>query len=952
MIHDDFYDTSLDYLYAAENQQIEQPPLDGKTQDDQWLSNNNDKPNNCSVLPNYEENDDEELNSITPSEETISILKKYFGFSKFRPLQYQIVHSAILKRDQLVVMSTGYGKSICYQMPALVQKGLITLVVSPLISLMEDQVQAGIEATYLGGNSNISRDVIFDQIKMNKLKILYITPEMYECSPSYIDRIAEFVGLLAVDEAHCISAWGHEFRPGYRTIANMRKSLPKVPVMALTATATEPVRNDIVENLRLISPKVTVTGFDRAVQNDLECLLTEDPKLGLHFGGSTIIYCQSRDHVNQITEQLRKAGVRAVGYHAAMSNKQREKSHKEFLTDKATTCVATIAFGMGIDKRDVRKVIHYGCMVFWAPGNIESYYQEIGRAGRDGFPSKCTIFYSNSDLLIHKNRIINKNNNNITTKSKDYEMHQLDMLRRMEQFLTTTSCRRYLVLSYFDKTVKHPEIPKSDCCDNCTKLLQSGVDKRYNREEILTDFGDEAKKLFRVIDEVFSGRTGLNKPIDFIRGSKTVLTKAARSLTKGEDLSKHQLFGCGKQRSEMWWKELGKLLRNYGYLIDSKSSFNQFGCITNISDKAEKWLRGGEKELKLIPSEYLSNSNNIDNGRDSNNATLSISNKVVEILSEKLLGIEKLQEYNDASYYPGVASASAKNIFVYEMLPQLRKELEDLRYQLALESDCPANSVYSNTVIEGLVKIRPTNEESLELVEGFPEQRRKQFLKPITQLISNFCSVNNISTDSKEAEIEFPEDLESIKNGLTLTEKNYYHAHVLYNRSLEETSSNMNATSSTVANHLATAAKRGLPLHLKTLGITFELIEAVHNKIKENGRDIIRLKPIMELLPEGILDYNRLKIIFSILEYQYGIDTSENLNENLKNSKNKEEDDEDEIISISPKKRKLPFWINSKKKGEGNKINEDEYVYNTTTTTNVKRKNFKQIKINNNSIFS
>uniref|UniRef100_A0A915M317 DNA 3'-5' helicase n=1 Tax=Meloidogyne javanica TaxID=6303 RepID=A0A915M317_MELJA len=414
MIHDDFYDTSNDYLFATENQEIEDSPsviLDEQTHNDQLLPKINDKPENCSNLQNYDENEDE-LTSVTPTSETISILKKYFGFSKFRPLQYQIVHSAILKRDQLVVMSTGYGKSICYQMPALLQEGLITLVVSPLISLMEDQVQAGIEAAYLGGNSNIPRDVIFDQIRMNKLKILYITPEMYECSPSYVDRIAqckgffgkflvgfEVVGLLAVDEAHCISAWGHEFRPGYRTIANMRKSLPKVPVMALTATATEPVRNDIVENLRLLSPKITVTGFDsfqRAVQNDLESLLIEDPKLGLHFGGSTIIYCQSRDHVNQITEQLRKTGVRAVGYHAAMSNKQREKSHKEFLTEKATTCVATIAFGMGIDKRDVRKVIHYG-----SPGNIESYYQEIGRAGRDGFPSRCTVFYSNSDMLIH-----------------------------------------------------------------------------------------------------------------------------------------------------------------------------------------------------------------------------------------------------------------------------------------------------------------------------------------------------------------------------------------------------------------------------------------------------------------------------------------------------------------------------------------------------------------------
>uniref|UniRef100_A0A183CD64 DNA helicase n=1 Tax=Globodera pallida TaxID=36090 RepID=A0A183CD64_GLOPA len=379
-INDDFYDESQDHLYLInEDENASNEVLtfeDSESENTENVSNGVCTASSLNPTPSLSAllSPEGHSSAAFPIERSLEFLKKYFGYSRFRPLQCEVIDAALRNRDQLVVLSTGYGKSVCYQLPSLIRNNL-TLVVSPLISLMEDQVnaleQAGVDAAYFGGNQ--TKESIFDSIKRGRLRILYITPEAYQSTPDFIRKIHEYVGLLAVDEAHCISQWGHEFRPGYRQIAGIRNVLVGVPVMALTATATAPVRNDIIQNLRLNNPKVTMSGFDRknlfievqkrtqalsfekCVQNDLERLLEDDPKLGPNFGGPTIIYCQSRESVNKLTQQLRSIGVRAVGYHAGMTTPQRHKAHKDFATDRATTCVATIAFGMGIDKKDVRR---------------------------------------------------------------------------------------------------------------------------------------------------------------------------------------------------------------------------------------------------------------------------------------------------------------------------------------------------------------------------------------------------------------------------------------------------------------------------------------------------------------------------------------------------------------------------------------------------------------------
>uniref|UniRef100_A0A914GXA3 ATP-dependent DNA helicase n=1 Tax=Globodera rostochiensis TaxID=31243 RepID=A0A914GXA3_GLORO len=882
-INDDFYDESQDHLYLInEDENALNETLtfeDSESENTETVSNGictasspNPTPSSSALLSS-------EGHSFAAvlTERSLEILKKYFGYSRFRPLQCEVIDAALRSRDQLVVLSTGYGKSVCYQLPSLIRNNL-TLVVSPLISLMEDQVnaleQAGVDAAYFGGNQ--TRESIFDSIKRGRLRILYITPEAYQSTPDFIRKIHEYVGLLAVDEAHCISQWGHEFRPGYRQIADIRNVLVGVPVMALTATATAPVRNDIIQNLRLNNPKVTMSGFDRknlfievqkrtqalsfekCVQNDLERLLEDDPKHGPNFGGPTIIYCQSRESVNKLTQQLRSIGVRAVGYHAGMTTPQRHKAHKDFATDRASTCVATIAFGMGIDKKDVRRVIHYG-----APGNIEGYYQEIGRAGRDGFPSRCNIFYSSSDIMIQKNRIM-KNN-----LSRDYEHHKLEMLRRMEQFLTTMSCRRYLILSYFDNSIQHPDAPNSDCCDNCAKRCQlGGKDSKSYGKQPMVDFGEEAKKLFNAL-ELFNGRSGLRKPIDFLRGNENKIPIALR---KSKGPLGQELFGSGKNKTDTWWTEFGKLLRNNGFLLESKSTFAQYGYLTQLAPKATEWLSRDSKQLELIPNEYLLSSFNVKTAVEHRGAPNRAA--VVQVYSEKKLNESKERTYKDGTYYHSPISTSTSScIETYEKLPELRKELENFRYELSLQMDCAANSVFSNTVVEELLRIRPTKEQSLAIVEGLPEQRRHQFAKQILCLVANFCASNGVPTDQTgSAGGEVPLELEgTIREQLSPSERTTFLAHFLGRLSLVELASRFKLTSGTIVNHLNSAVRKGLPVHLDVLLISPNMVSTVYQKVEENRRDIIRMKPIMELLPENLLSYDQLRIILSIFEFEYGI---------------------------------------------------------------------------------
>ncbi len=391
----------------------------------------------------------------------LSVLKNYFGYDEFRPLQEEIIENVLAKKDSLVIMPTGGGKSLCYQLPAIQLPG-ITLVISPLIALMKDQVDSlkanGISAEFI--NSSLSPEEIYQiqtMARNGSLKILYVAPERLAV-PSFrqfLDTID--VQLIAIDEAHCISEWGHDFRPEYRNLKKLRKDFPKIPVIALTATATKKVRRDIVEQLNLEEAKIFLRSFNRE-----NLAYSVEPKKGVfdrlmvllekYRDQSAIIYCSSRKTTEKLAEDLRNENFTALPYHAGLDQNTRSLTQEKFIRDEISIIVATIAFGMGIDKPDVRLVVHYDI-----PKSLEGYYQETGRAGRDSLASECVLFYSYGDKM--------KQDYFIRQITKEDERLQAEQkLDQVIEFCELPHCRRAYLLKYFGEQW---DLKNCGNCDTC-----------------------------------------------------------------------------------------------------------------------------------------------------------------------------------------------------------------------------------------------------------------------------------------------------------------------------------------------------------------------------------------------------------------------------------------------------------------------------------------------------
>ena len=479
-------------------------------------------------------------------------LKQYFGHESFRAGQREIIKYALEGYDAFVLMPTGGGKSLVYQLPALLMPGL-TVVISPLISLMQDQVDRlranGIAATFV--NSSLSNDERYERERAalnGRLKLLYIAPERLVNGNflSFLDQVDRNVGLslLAVDEAHCVSEWGHDFRPEYRQLGQLRTRYPHVPMMALTATATERVRQDILEQLRLRDPHIHIASFNRpnlyyevrqknkASFGELVQLLREQPD------APVIIYCQSRKSVDELSEALRHNGIRALSYHAGMTNEQRREHQSRFIRDDVSVLVATIAFGMGIGKPDVRAVIHYDL-----PRNLEGFYQESGRAGRDGQPAQCIIFFNHGDRAKVEFMIAQK-------PDEQEQRIARQQLQQVVAYGESSACRRRVLLGYFGETLRGENCGN---CDNC---------QRPSTTEDRTS--DVLKFLFGVAKT--GQRFGFRQIIDVLRGANT---------QKIRDYRHDQLpiYGMGKELSADEWQRIGRALLHQGLLTETTDGY-------------------------------------------------------------------------------------------------------------------------------------------------------------------------------------------------------------------------------------------------------------------------------------------------------------------------------------------------------------------------------------------
>ena len=477
-------------------------------------------------------------------------LKHFFGYDSFRPGQREIVEAALQKRDMMIVMPTGGGKSLCFQLPALLKPGL-TVVVSPLIALMQDQVEAlqdnGIGATFL--NSTLSSQETRSRetaILEGKIKLLYVAPErlLGERFLPFLDIVANKLGIsaFAIDEAHCVSEWGHDFRPEYRQMQRVRDRYPDIPIMGLTATATERVRQDIIQQLTLRNPYIHVASFNRPnlyyeVRHKTKHSFAEVLQIIQKKGGSGIIYCLSRKKVDEVASKLQQSGIQALPYHAGMNDVDRATNQTRFIRDDVQVMVATIAFGMGINKPDVRFVIHYDL-----PKNLEGYYQESGRAGRDNEPAHCSLFLGYGDV---------KTIEYIIEQKPDPQEQRIakQQLRRVINYADSSDCRRTIQLSYFGDSFP------GNCgnCDNCC-----------NKKPV-EDWTLEAMKFLSCVARC-QEKFGMNHIIDVLRGSKS---------QKVLQYQHHQLstYGIGKDRSADQWKKLSRSLLHQGFLEETTDGF-------------------------------------------------------------------------------------------------------------------------------------------------------------------------------------------------------------------------------------------------------------------------------------------------------------------------------------------------------------------------------------------
>ena len=521
------------------------------------------------------------------------ILKKKYGYDNLKNEQFTIINTIVNdKKDVLAILATGFGKSICYQMPYLITKKSV-LVVSPLIALMTDQEEElkklKIPVCVLNSTCKNKEEVI-DEILSGNNKIIYITPEFLENNQSFLQLLVENdqLCLIAIDEAHCVSTWGLDFRTAYTKLSNIRDWIDdSIPILAVTATASKKVRKDISKMLQLNEPDIIIGDFDRKnlyisvqkrIKNDNSLFLELLEKYKDEY---MIIYCKTREDTEKISNYIKDNGINCDAYHAGIASKTREEIQKKFIDGEVKCIVATIAFGMGINIKNVRLVIHYNC-----PKNLESYYQEIGRAGRDGKPSECYMFYSKKDFIINKLFLD-------SIKEPRHKSYQEEQIRAIEKFVNSSMCRRHSILKNFDENYSKLNCDNCDICKDSNDYdnnSSNGSNKIKKKVESKKDYTIQSYLILELINKL-NGRYGVNTYINILRGSK------AKNMTL--PMKNQSQYGLGKSYSVDWFKDIFNELIQEEYL-NEKSIQAYMGSVLECTKKAKEFIKKIKEKYEAI----------------------------------------------------------------------------------------------------------------------------------------------------------------------------------------------------------------------------------------------------------------------------------------------------------------------------------------------------------------